>query len=156
MVVRVGGKQGHFSGGGRADAGRWEVGGWPPVAWLCRAVHFLPSPQPLPLPIISAPTAQGGSWAVCLAALSRAVSEDTGMHPAALSWVTLMVSVVIYRWSPVDHVALCPNTTSQEQREAALCPSPSGRPGNSGGTTQTTPTFSRKVPHVIGESESQT
>lgn len=133
MVVRVGGKQGHFSGGGRADAGRWEVGGWPPVAWLCRAVHFLPSPQPLPLPIISAPTAQGGSWAVCLAALSRAVSEDTGMHPAALSWVTLMVSVVIYRWSPVDHVALCPNTTSQEQEGGRPVPQPLWPPGELGG-----------------------
>ena len=43
------------------------------------------------------------------------------MHPAALGWVTLMVSVGIYRWSPVDHVALCPNTTLQEWERGLPC-----------------------------------
>ena len=74
-----GGKQGHLYGGGRADAGRRGAGWAAPIAWLCRAVRFLPSPRSLPLPIISAPTARGRSWAVRLAALSRAVSEDAGI-----------------------------------------------------------------------------
>ena len=56
-----------------------EPGGRPQIAWLCRAVRFLPSPRSLPLPIISASTALGRSWAVRLAALSRAVSEDDGI-----------------------------------------------------------------------------
>lgn len=92
----------------------------PPITWLCRAICFLPSTRPL-RPTVSAPAAQGKSWAVCSAALSRAVPEDAGMHPAALGWVTLMVSVGIYRWSPVDHVALCPNTTLQEWERGLPC-----------------------------------
>ena len=33
----------------------------------------------------------------------------------------LMVSVVIYGWSPVDHVSLCPNKTLQEWEGGLLC-----------------------------------
>lgn len=67
-----------------------------------------------------------------------------------------MVSMVIYGWSPVDHVALCPNTTLQEWEGGLPCAPPPLAAGELGGTTQTTPTFSRKIPHVIGESGSQT
>lgn len=62
--------------------------GVPPIPWLCRAIRPLPSTRPLPPIVASAPAAQGRSWAMCLAALSRAVSEDAGSHPAALGWVT--------------------------------------------------------------------
>ena len=70
--------------------------------------------------------------------------------------MTLMVSVVTYGWSPVGHVALCPNTPLREREGGRPVPQPLWPPGELGGTTQTTPTFSRKVPHVTGESGSQT
>ena len=81
-------KQGHLLAGKGQTLAGGEWGGRPPDRLAVQALRPLPSTWPLPPIVASAPAAQGRSWAVCLAALPRTVSEDAGSHPAALGWVT--------------------------------------------------------------------
>jgi hypothetical protein len=52
-----------------------------------------------------------------------------------------MVSMVIYGWSPVDHVALCPNTTLQEWEGGLPCAPPPLAAGELGGYHPDNPHF---------------